>query len=110
MRQPDGHARHPATGRPRSGLPLQRRAPPADLARAVDSHWIVSWDLRGHEPYRSQVMPRPAVHLVFEPHGAAVHGVPRRRYDRVLEGAGWAVGTKFAPSQYEAQAAAPPAT
>jgi hypothetical protein len=89
---------------------LQRRAPPADLARAVDSHWIVSWDLRGHEPYRSQVMPHPAVHLVFEPHGAAVHGVPRRRYDRVLEGAGWAVGTKFAPSQYEAQAAAPPAT
>jgi AraC-like DNA-binding protein len=79
---------------------LERRAPPPDLAPFVDNHWIVSWDLRGHEPYRSEVMPHPAVHLVFEPGGAAVHGIPRRRYDRVLEGRGWAVGTKFEPGGF----------
>jgi AraC-like DNA-binding protein len=79
---------------------LERRPPPADLAHLVDNHWIVSWDLRGLDPYRSEVMPHPAVHLVFEPGGVAVHGIPRRRYDRVLRDRGWAVGTKFLPSGF----------
>ena len=30
---------------------LDRPPPPADLAHAVDRHWIVSWDLRGRDPY-----------------------------------------------------------
>jgi AraC-like DNA-binding protein len=76
---------------------LERRPPPADLARFVDVHWIVSWDLRGRDAYSSQVLPHPCVHLVFEPAGAAVHGISRRRFERRLEGAGWAVGTKFLP-------------
>ena len=79
---------------------LQKPAPPPDLRHVVDVHWIVTWDLRGHEPYRSEVMPHPAVHLVFEPGGAAVHGIPRRRWERVLAGAGWAVGTKFLPGGF----------
>ena len=76
---------------------LERRPPPADLARFVDLHWLVSWDLRCRPPYRSQVLPHPCVHLVFEPAGATVHGISRRRFERRLEGAGWAVGTKFLP-------------
>ncbi len=79
---------------------LDRWPSPPDLAAFVDSHWIVEWDLRGHEPYRSQVMTHPAVHLVFEPARAAVYGVHRRRYDRVLDGRGWAVGTKFLPGGF----------
>jgi AraC-like DNA-binding protein len=79
---------------------LQRTPPPADLAHVVDLHWIVTWDLRGHPPYRSQVMSHPAVHLVFEPGGAAVFGVHRGRYDRVLSERGWAVGTKFLPGGF----------
>jgi AraC-like DNA-binding protein len=79
---------------------LQRPAPPADLAHVVDRHWIVSWDLRGRPPFRSEVMPHPAVHLVFEPDGAAVHGVARGRFDRVLSGTGWALGTKFLPAGF----------
>jgi AraC-like DNA-binding protein len=60
----------------------------------------VTWDLRGHPPYRSQVMSHPAVHLVFEPGTAAVFGVHRGRYDRVLSERGWAVGTKFLPGGF----------
>jgi AraC-like DNA-binding protein len=79
---------------------LERRRPPADLARFVDIHWLVSWDLRGRDPYRSQVLPHPCVHLVFEPGGAAVHGISHRRFERRLDGAGWAVGTKFLPGGF----------
>jgi AraC-like DNA-binding protein len=79
---------------------LDRPAPPADLAHAVDRHWIVSWDLRGRDPHRSEVMTHPAVHLVLEPHGAAVYGVRRERDVRLLSGAGWAVGTKFLPGGF----------
>lgn len=79
---------------------LARPAPPPDLAHLVDRHWVVTWDLRGRPPFRSEVMPHPAVHLVFEPHGAAVHGVPRGRFDRVLSGTGWALATKFLPAGF----------
>jgi AraC-like DNA-binding protein len=79
---------------------LERPPPPDDLAHVVDRHWIVTWDLRGREAYRSEVMTHPAVHLVFEPHGAAVFGVHRRRYVRTLSDRGWAVGTKFLPGGF----------
>ena len=79
---------------------LERRPPPEDLAQVVDSHWIVSWDLRGRADHRSEVLAHPAVHLVFEPHGAAVFGVHRGRYVRTLSGRGWAVGTKFLPGGF----------
>jgi AraC-like DNA-binding protein len=81
---------------------LERRPAPANLAHLIDLHWIVSWDLRGRDPYRSEVMAHPAVHLVFEPHRAAVYGVHRRRYVRVLADEGWAVGTKFLPGGFAA--------
>jgi AraC-like DNA-binding protein len=79
---------------------LERRAPPPDLAAVVDSHWLVRWDRRGLPVYESAVMPHPAVHLVVEPDGAWVYGVPRHRYIRRLDGAGWAVGTKFLPGGF----------
>jgi AraC-like DNA-binding protein len=79
---------------------LERRAPPADLAMVVDSHWLVRWDRRGLPVYESAVMPHPAVHLVVEPDGAWVYGVSRRRYVRRLQDAGWAVGAKFLPGGF----------
>jgi AraC-like DNA-binding protein len=81
---------------------LERRPGPEDLSHLIDHHWIVSWDLRGRDSYRSEVMAHPAVHLVFEPHGVAVFGVHRRRYVRTLAGQGWAVGTKFLPGGFAA--------
>ncbi|HEY1565422.1 MAG TPA: AraC family transcriptional regulator [Solirubrobacteraceae bacterium] len=79
---------------------LERRAPPPDLAALIDSHWLVRWDRRGLPVYESAVLPHPSVHLVVEPDGALVYGVVRHRYVRRLEGAGWAVGTKFRPGGF----------
>ena len=86
---------------------LERRLPPPDLAAVIDSHWLVAWDRRGQPAYESEVLPHPSVHLVVEPHGAFVYGVPRRRYIRRLEGTGWAIGTKFLPGGFAPFAAAP---
>lgn len=79
---------------------LERRAPPADLAAFIDSHWLVSWDRRGLPAYESAVMPHPSVHLVVEDDGLNVYGVSRYRYTRTLKGDGWAVGTKFRPGGF----------
>ena len=80
---------------------LERRAPPPDLAHLIEVHWTVSWDLRGREPYRSEVLPHPCVHVVCESSGAAtVHGVAHARFERRLEGRGWAMGTKFLPGGF----------
>ena len=77
---------------------LTRHRPAPDLAGLVDRYWVVSWDLR--EPYVSQVIPHPSVHLVVEPDGARVHGVGTERFERRLEGRGRAVGTKFRPGGF----------
>jgi AraC-like DNA-binding protein len=74
----------------------------AEADPAARVHAVVSWDLRGRASYRSEVMAHPAVHLVFEPHRAAVFGVHRRRYVRTLADEGWAVGTKFLPGGFAA--------
>jgi AraC-like DNA-binding protein len=42
------------------------------------------------------------VNLVVEPHGSWVWGVPTRRDVRLLQGEGWAVGTKFRPGAFTA--------
>jgi AraC-like DNA-binding protein len=76
--------------------------PPADLAAAIDRHWIVRWDLRGRDPHRSEVLTHPAVHLVLEPHGAFVYGVRRTLDVHLLSGRGYAVGTMFLPGGFAA--------
>jgi AraC-like DNA-binding protein len=78
-----------------------RRTPPADdLAHLIERHWVVRWDLGDRPPHRQEVVTHPCVNLVFEPHGAAVFGVQRRRDSRVLRGRGWAVGVKFRPGGF----------
>lgn len=86
---------------------LERRLPPPDLAAIIDNHWLVAWDRRGEPAYESAVLPHPSVHLVVEPHGAFVYGVPRRRFVRRLQETGWAIGTKFVPGGFAPFAAAP---
>jgi AraC-like DNA-binding protein len=64
----------------------------------VARYWSVTWDLRGHSPYRQLIVPYPNVHLTFVNDTAAtVHGVPRGRVFRVLEGAGRVFGVAFHP-------------
>jgi AraC-like DNA-binding protein len=86
---------------------LQRLRPPADLEPMIEHHWLVSWNLPGHDEYSSEVLPHPSVHLVFEPTGAAVYGVSRSRYVRRLSGNGWALGTKFHPGGFRPLVAEP---
>src|SRR3954471_3920552 len=78
-----------------------RRSPPADdLAHLIERHWVVRWDLGDRPPHRQEVVTHPCVNLVFEPHGAGVFGVQRRRASRLLSGRGWAVGVKVRPGGF----------
>lgn len=79
---------------------LRRTPPSADLAHLVERHWVVQWDLGDRPAHRQEVVTHPCVNLVFEPHGAAVHGVHRRRDVRILAGSGWGVGVKFRPGGF----------
>src|SRR6266700_570524 len=45
---------------------LSRHLPAQDLSFFVERYWIVSWDLRGQEPYVQETLPYPCVNLVFE--------------------------------------------
>jgi AraC-like DNA-binding protein len=79
---------------------LERTPPADDLADVIERHWVVRWDLGDRPPHRQEVVTHPCVNLVFEPHGAAVFGVQRRRDSRTLRGRGWAVGVKFRPGGF----------
>jgi AraC-like DNA-binding protein len=81
---------------------LEGLPPSPQLERVVDRHWIVRWDLRGREPFQQEVLPHPSVNLVIEPDGSWVWGVPTTRDVRLLQGEGWAVGTKFKPGAFTA--------
>ncbi|HET8600269.1 MAG TPA: helix-turn-helix domain-containing protein [Segeticoccus sp.] len=93
---------------------LHRHAPGPAVADVVEGYWTVRWDLHGAEPYRSEVLPHPAVHLTVETgspgeirhgHGlpaGLVHGVVTRRFTIDLIGAGQVVGVKFRPGGFAA--------
>src|SRR5699024_3052385 len=93
--QPAESARH---------FTLHRHAPGPAVSDVVEGYWTVRWDLRDAEPYRSEVLPHPAVHLTVETgapgevrHGhrlpaGLVHGVVTRRFTIDLTGTGSVVG------------------
>jgi AraC-like DNA-binding protein len=81
---------------------LERVEPSPTLERIIERHWVVRWDLRGREPFRQEILPHPSINLVVEPDQAQVWGVPTKRASRLLEGTGWAVGTKFQPGAFTA--------
>ncbi len=79
---------------------LLRVEPAEDVARFVEFHWVVRWDLRGRAPHDQQVLTHPNVHLVFEAPASAVYGVQRAVFTRRLEGAGHVFGVKFRPGGF----------
>jgi AraC-like DNA-binding protein len=87
---------HPAA----APFSLSRHRPAPDLAVFVERHWIVRWDLRGREPYRQETLPHPCVNMVIEADRARVYGVETARSAQLLEGRGYAVGTKFRPGAF----------
>lgn len=87
--RPDEHARR---------VELTRHEPSPSVARFVENYWRVRW--RVEEPYVTQVLSHPAVHLVFENFEPLVYGVNRGLFSRRLEGSGQALGVKFRPGGF----------
>src|SRR5260221_13412865 len=79
---------------------LSRYLPAQDLSFFVERYWIVSWDLRGQEPYVQETLPYPCVNLVFEEDNTRVWGVERRKFSRLLEDKGRVFGIKFKPGAF----------
>src|SRR4051812_33133112 len=87
--RPDEHARR---------VDLTRHEPSPLVARFVEHYWRVRWWVE--EPYVSQVLSHPSVHLVFEHPRPLVYGVNRGLFSRRLEGSGQVLGVKFRPGGF----------
>lgn len=94
--RPDEHARR---------VELTRHEPSPAVARFVEHYWRVRWWVE--EPYVSQVLSHPAVHLVFEAPEPLVYGVDRGLFSRRLEGSGQVLGVKFRPGGFRPFAGGP---
>lgn len=77
-----------------------RRSPAASLSSWIDHYWMVSWDLRGLEPYRAQMLPHPNFQVVFEEGCSQVSGVSTRMFTRLLEGKSHVFGVKFSAGAF----------
>jgi len=71
-----------------------------DLDLFVEHYWIVSWDLRGREPYVSENLPHPSVHLTVEPDCCRVVGIVKEKFSFLLSGQGFVFGVKFRPGAF----------
>lgn len=97
--RPEQFARH---------VELERRTCGSDVARWVENHWSLRWDLPEGTWFPSQVLPHPTCSLTLElgthPRNAAptaeplvVTGVATRRFDVEVRGWGRVLGVKFRP-------------
>lgn len=85
---------------------LDRHDCSPDLAPWIENHWSLTWDLPAGSTYLSSTLPHPACHLGIE-HGhqregigedpIVITGVPTRRFDVTIQGAGWVQSVKFRP-------------
>ncbi|MBZ4419035.1 AraC family transcriptional regulator [Myxococcus sp. RHSTA-1-4] len=100
---------HSENGQPRGILNLKagerkfdltRLLPSEDLAFFVSHYWIVTWDLRGQEPYVAEVLSHPTVHLAIEQGRTEIHGVVKKKFTRKIEGRGRTFGVKFHPGAF----------
>jgi AraC-like DNA-binding protein len=79
---------------------LSRHLPAQELSFFIERYWIVTWDLRGQEPYLSENLPYPCVNLVFEQDKTRVYGVVKRKFSYLLKGKGQVLGIKFRPGAF----------
>ncbi|GAB2605483.1 AraC family transcriptional regulator [Paractinoplanes abujensis] len=97
-------------GRGRRKFDFRAPAAAPGLSPYVEHYWIVSWDLRGQEPYEQRVLPYPAVNVTFKPGRCRVAGVITGPFHEVLEGAGRVFGVRFRPGGFRPFLSAPVAT
>ena len=87
---------------------LKRQPAGPAVARWVENHWALRWDLPEGRSFASQVVPHPTCSLTVElgthprpelpPGGAVViTGVATRRFDVDVRGAGRVAGVRFRP-------------
>lgn len=76
----------------------------------VEHYWIVSWDLRGQDPYEQRVLPYPAVNVTFKPGRCRIAGVVTGPFHELLEGTGRVFGVRFRPGGFRPFLGAPVAT
>ena len=99
MLRPEEFARH---------VELERRPCGAEVARWVENHWSLRWNLPEGTWFPSQVLPHPTCSLTVElgdhpRHGLptgellVVTGVTTRRFDVEVRGWGRVVGVRFRP-------------
>ncbi len=79
---------------------LSRHLPTQDLSFFIERYWIVSWDLRGQEPYVQETLPYPCVNAVLEKDASRVFGVEMGKFSRLLENKGRVFGIKFKPGGF----------
>ncbi|MFI9641214.1 DUF6597 domain-containing transcriptional factor [Micromonospora sp. NPDC051925] len=104
MRQPRGDDRgilDPA--RLRRELRFRRHLPAPALHPWVEHYWLVDWALTA--PFGQQVVPHPAVNVVFRqdaggPETAEVAGVGRTLFTVTLTGTGTVSGVQFRPGGF----------
>ncbi|GGJ60987.1 helix-turn-helix transcriptional regulator [Streptomyces brasiliensis] len=89
------------------------REPAEPLRARVEHYWLIDWNLT--EPYVSQVVPHPAVHVVFQRFAredpfVEVAGVQLGLFTQRLEERGRVCGIKFRPGSFRPFAPAQPVT
>ncbi|MER5441344.1 helix-turn-helix domain-containing protein [Streptomyces sp. NPDC002790] len=84
---------------------LRRHEPAESLRRYVEHYWFIDWDLP--EPYASNVLPHPSVHLTFQqddidqpPYGELTGVAAPGLYTRKIHGRGKVCGAKFRPGAF----------
>jgi AraC-like DNA-binding protein len=82
---------------------FRRHLPAAPLRAYVEHYWLVDWDLT--EPFEQQVVPHPAVNVVFQrldddPEVAEIAGVGRQLFSVKLAGTGRVSGIQFRPGGF----------
>ena len=73
---------------------------PPDLAPWVDYFWIESWRFPRVAAQKRELLPHPAVHLVFAPGRSRIYGVQLHRFVRELQGSCRIFGVKFHPGVF----------
>ncbi|MBX7150952.1 helix-turn-helix domain-containing protein [bacterium] len=77
-----------------------RHAPAEDTGYFIEHYWVVSWDLRHHEPYLAETLPHPSVYITIEKGRSGLGGVKKGKFSRWLENKGRVFGIKFRPGGF----------
>jgi len=79
---------------------LIREKPSENLARLIETFWLVTWDLSDRKPHIQQNIPDPCINMIFEAQNSRVVGAVTKRYSYELSGKGQIFGIKFRPGGF----------